>query len=310
MSALIKVDEVLTVEDVEIATDLGVVFSDLTDDMLNKVAQAQNSIAALTLASGYLLLKVKAEIQHGEFEQKLNSYGIPKQRASDLMRTAKFYTSLPEEKRSQVFKLGKSKMQMLAKADMEVVQDILDDPEAGIGELSVREMRRKILELEGKLANANAKIEADESRIKRLESKEFVTKFEHETEAIREECLQLQATCEIGLNGLLVQFNEATNSLETPEKQLRIEHAYIATVVVASRALELVERMREAGYALPERIKGEHILTPEEAARWVHDYPMLESAHSAKQIKREIDRENAREGKRGRKLGSTNKAKV
>jgi hypothetical protein len=309
MSNLISQYEFLTDADLEVATALGITFTGSIEDELNKIVQAQNSIAGLTLASGYMLLKVKTEVEHGEFDDKLKAFGIPRQRASELMRISKFYTSLPEEKRQQVYRLGKSKRQMGEMADMAVVQDILDDPEAGIGELSVREMRRKILELEGKLANANAKIEADDSRIRRLESKQFITQFEHETEAVREECLQLQATCEIGLNGLLMQFNEATNSLETPEKQLRIEHAYIATVVATSRALELVEHMRKAGYTLPERIKGEHILTPEESARWVHDYPMLESAHSAKQVKREVDRENAKEGKRGRKLGSTNKAK-
>lgn len=309
MVDLIEYKDSFTEQDLEVANNVGVIFSDNPLEMLQRVVAAQNAVAGLHLASGYLLLKVKSGVKHGEFEGELEKIGIAPNRASELIRIAKFYTSLPEEKRKQVYGIGKSKMDLLAAADMDVVQDILDDPEAGIGELTVREMRMKILALEGKLANAKAKIEIDESRIRRLESKEFITNFELETEAVREECLQLQATCEIGLNGLLVQFERALNSQESAEKQLRIEHAYIATVVAASRALELVERMRAAGYELPERIKGEHILTPEEALRWVHDYPMLESAHSAKQVKREIDRENAKEGKRGRKIGSTNKAK-
>lgn len=312
MTTLIKDFDFLTEADIDVATELGITLSGSVDDDLNRVVQAQNSIAALTLASGYLLLKVKKEVEHGEFESKLASYDIPSQRASDLMRTAKFYTALPEEKRKQVYKLGKSKMQMLAKADFEVVQDILEDPEAGIGELSVRDMRRKISELEGKLSNANAKLEVATGRINRLEGNEFVTKFEHATEAVRDECMHLQAGCELNLNSLHKLFNDCMygESVETAEQELRIEQIYVAISVAASRAITILESIREIipETSRPVRIQGQHILTPEEAERWLLDSQMLAGKHEADKLARDVKRENAKEGKRGRKIGSKNKA--
>jgi hypothetical protein len=98
---------------------------------------------------------------------------------------------------------------------------------------------------------------------------------------------------------------------DTSEQQLRVEQIYVAVSVAASRAITILEFMREIipETSRPVRIQGQHILTPEEAQRWLLDSQMLASKHEAEKLSRDVKRENTKEGKRGRKLGSTNKAK-
>jgi hypothetical protein len=120
--------------------------------------------------------------------------------------------------------------------------------------------------------------------------------------------MHLQAGCEFNLASLDKLFNQVFYAENTPEQQLRIEQVYIAVSVAASNAILLLETMRELMPEMPDRVQGQHILTPVEAERWLHDYPMIENKHNAEQAAREFKREEAKPKGRGRPAGSKNKS--
>ncbi len=159
--------------------------------------------------------------------------------------------------------------------------------------------------------NLDAEIERKEMQIKRLTSaKARCTDFLERTEEIREECMALQLGAELNLNSLQKLFEEVrAEDPSLPEWRLQIEQVWVVAHVVASRALDMVERMKECvrDGEMPERIMGQHILTPAEAQRWLLDYPMIENRHDAETANRQEKRDAAKPKGPGRPKGSTNK---
>src|ERR1017187_3515548 len=86
--------EVFTAEDDASAKLLGFVITGTPGECINRAVILQNSATSLTLEAGYLLLKTKSETGHGEFGKYLKAHDMERERAADLMRNAKFYTSL------------------------------------------------------------------------------------------------------------------------------------------------------------------------------------------------------------------------
>lgn len=130
------------------AQQLGIVIAGGLDDRISRAVVAYNMAARMAVEAGYLLLSVKADLAHGEFETGLTSLGLSRQRAAELMRMAKFATALPEGQRAELLNLPKSKVLALASADAEVIAELLEDGDVtDLEGLSVRELRQRIREL-------------------------------------------------------------------------------------------------------------------------------------------------------------------
>lgn len=134
----------LVAADTEAAESVGFVLAGSLADRVARLVQVQNTAARLAVEGGYLLLSIKAEMPHGDFEAGLESIGLTSQRASDLMRMAKFVTSLPPDRRAQLLKLDKTKLIMLSTADAETVQVLLEDGVTDFETLSSRELLKKL----------------------------------------------------------------------------------------------------------------------------------------------------------------------
>jgi hypothetical protein len=106
------------------------------------------------------------------------------------------------------------------------------------------------------------------------------------TEDVRANCLGAQKAMDKRLTGLMCNFKSDLPFVQTDaEAQLRVEQTWIAAHVIAARALDVIERMRaESPVPLPERVMGQHVLTPDEAARWLADAQLIENAESAAQV--------------------------
>lgn len=153
----------------------------------------------------------------------------------------------------------------------------------------------------GKRANnLDAEIERLELTNERLSKQKRLTSFEPHTEDVRLECMHLQAGVELNLNSIQTLFSQVMAEPGSPERQLRIEHTYIAATVALSRAHDLVQAMQAYDLELPARIQGQHMLTPEEAERWQTDYKSLENAQAAAEAARQIKRDADRPRGRGR----------
>ena len=122
--------------------------------------------------------------------------------------------------------------------------------------------------------------------------------------------MALQLGAELNLNSLQKLFEEVrAEDPSLPEWKLQIEQIWVTAHVVAARALDMVERMKDGvrDGEMPERVMGQHILTPAEAQRWMLDYPMIENRHAADAAARQEKRDAAKPKGPGRPKGSTNK---
>lgn len=135
------------------AGSLGIVLTGSLEERIGRAVYAFNNATRYAVEAGYLLLSVKAEVEHGQFGDGIEELGLSRQRAAELMRMAKFATALPDDRRAEMLMLPKSKVLALAGADAEVIADLLDAPEGedvDLASLSVRELRQRIRDLEAK----------------------------------------------------------------------------------------------------------------------------------------------------------------
>lgn len=145
-------DFAFTEADGAAAASLGIVLAGGVDDRIQRAVHHYNLAARLAVEAGYLLLSVKGEAEHGAFEEEIERLGLSSQRASELMRMAKFATSLPEDRRAELLMLPKSKVLAIASADQAVIQDLLEEG-GDFEDLSVRDLRKRIQELEAKVTD-------------------------------------------------------------------------------------------------------------------------------------------------------------
>ena len=163
-------------------------------------------------------------------------------------------------------------------------------------------------------ANLTASLERAEIQVKGLLDGRRLTQFEPRTEDMRAECMALQLGAELPMNALRKLIDETVaEDTAAPEWALRMDHLWIAAHAVLARAIDLVEDLRGLcpvdGVDMPDRPRGEHILTQEEALRWVQDYALIENRFEAQQAVRQQKRDEAKPKGPGRPKGSANKAK-
>jgi cell division septum initiation protein DivIVA len=196
---------------------------------------------------------------------------------------------------------------------LEAAYDAIEKERTAAQELQVKnaELAEDLKASERRAKNLDAECERKDSQIKRLaEAKKRTTEFLLRTEEIREECMALQLGAELNLNSLQKLFEEVrAEDPSLPEWRLQIEQIWVTAHVVAARALDMVERMKDSvrDGEMPERVMGQHILTPAEAQRWMLDYPMIENRHAADAAARQEKRDAAKPKGPGRPKGSTNK---
>lgn len=224
------------------------------------------------------------------------------------------FRKLPDDEKTALIEAAKSgdKEQLVDLAELLIEKHI---KEKAVLTTQAADLTEEIKFVERRANNMNAEIERLELVNERLgKKKERLTKFEEHTEAVRDECMHLQAGCELHLNSLQQLFEQVVNDAPTAEQGLRIEQIYVAASVAASHAFSMLEAMRALiPDGCPQRVQGQHILTPAEAERWMLDAQMLASTHAAEKLARELKREAKQDADkpkgRGRPAGATNKAK-
>lgn len=233
----------------------------------------------------------------GTFIEWIDASGMPKERVYEAIRIAKFFSRLPVAKRAQMLKLGKKPVLLLAKMPQEVIDkasengnDILDEAET----LTYDQLRDLLKQEQRKNERKDAELEHRDAiiaKMKQRDNRDY--QFHWKTHTVREECLAYQAECEVALNSLQAVFNEQLNDMEVAEKDLRIEQLWITANVIAARAATVLEHIRLHSLTdLPSAIASKHMLTDDEAERWLLDYPMIERKHEAAKAKREDARPN------------------
>lgn len=248
--------------------------------------------------------------EHSGFVSWIESQGIPRQRFYEAVAAAKFVMRLPSADVEKAISVGKSKLKLLASLPQEVIDRAAESGNDLIGKadmMTVAELKDEIKALQRREKNYEAELERTNSQIKRLsEAKKRTTDFLLRTEELREECMALQLGAELHLNSIKRLFEETDT--EAPEGALQMEHLWIVANTLAARSLDLLEFMRaRVPDDMPERPMTRHTLTPDEAMRWLCDYPLIENRFAAEAAVRESRRDATRPRGPGRPSGSKNK---
>lgn len=255
-----------------------------------------------------------SEIEKIGFVEWIEQHGLAMQRVYEAMRIAKFVAQLPQDQLNDVLQLGKVKVMLLASLSQEVIDNAAESGNDLIEKadmMTTAELKAEIKDLKKREKNYDAEIERKDSLIKRLsEDQQRTTDFLARTEDIRAECMALQMAVELPLNGLQKLFEEvAAEDPALPEWRLQMEQVWVTAHIAAARAADLIARMKTSAMAddMPERVMGDHILTPAEAERWLLDAKMIENRHAAEAAVRQEQRDAAKPRGPGRPKGSSSK---
>lgn len=258
-------------------------------------------------ALGLILLSLKKDVPHGEFLPELERRGFEERQARRAMAYANYVFTQSPKQQARLLEMPVTKVAALAGADPEVVETLMSDGDR-VEKTNVRDLldelkgyRQRELRLQDDLELARLQLERLQGEKRRL------TDLLPRTEDVRAECLALQAGAEWHLNALRKLFDDTEET--APEGFLQVETVWITANVIAARALDLVQRIRDMGPVnLPERPHGEHCMQPAEAQAWLLNYPLIESRLSGEAASRQEKRDAMKPRGPGRPAGSKNKA--
>lgn len=161
--------------DVTQITDIGdLVGFDLSADLpanvlIEKAAQAVAVVDRLHVGAGLCLIKAKSMLPHGEFVSHLKQSGIPKQRASEMMRLCESLIECSLEDRKKLLQQPKVVLLGLSRMDDEVRQQWLDTGELD-DVLTLNEYKAKLAKKDKSEALLQQENEQLSLKIKRMEA--------------------------------------------------------------------------------------------------------------------------------------------
>jgi hypothetical protein len=225
---------------------------------------------------GKALVILKAITDHGDFGSRIGDLGFSMRTAQCFMRAA-----IRVAQNGGVALLAKQAKNVSAFLEMVTLEDDdiqnilqLDD----LDKMSASQLRNLARNLRQDKDVLQTELNTADAKVRRLQSGYASSDPEMPKETVisRAYCLGAQRAVELKLEGLWKNFAQEAGA-GTEDARLRLEQQWVAANIIAARALETVQRMREASPVdLPERIMGQHILTPEEAERWARDARLIE----------------------------------
>lgn len=172
-SASVRIFEFTSAE-VDLAGFFKIDLSGSPADLVNQAAGRANAAVKNIVEAGLFLLaaqeRIVSEQSDTSFKDFVEEIGIPRQRAYEYMSYAKFAATLDEEKRDEIFGLGKIKVLELAKADPEVVADLFADEDMDIQAISVRELKQRIREEKAARAQTSVELKKTELENEKLQA--------------------------------------------------------------------------------------------------------------------------------------------
>jgi len=305
-----------TASDSTAAESLGIVIGGSTADRITRAVTAYNQAARLAVEAGYLLLSVKSEVEHGQFEDGVAALGLSSQRASELMRTAKFITALPEGQRVEMLALPKSKVLALASADPEVIAQMLEDGDVSdLDDMSVRGLRQRIRELEAQTTDLSVQRDKAEADLKAAEKKSRRAARDEEDAVVplvvadlRAELAALLKKAELAITSLhpvgvevvgLVAHSDASEWAK-PTLRLGLSGLLAVRELVDGSIKSFVEAMGENAKRLASRPDSLAFLDASEVKAVAEEWAALTALHQHEAALREHERAQARPKGKGR----------
>jgi hypothetical protein len=271
------------VDPFSIADELGYEGSLAIDVLEERIRFYQRRTVEDAIELGKHLLLLKSVTNHGEFEERIEALGFSARSARRFMQAAgRVYKSDTVSLLAKRVKGIKGFLELLTLEDDDI-QNILELDD--LDRMSASQLRNLARKRREERDTLNTRLNTAEDRANRLMCgyAAYDPDMSKETVIARAYCMGAMKTAETKLEGLLRNFAQESRA-ETEDARIRLEQQWVAANIIAARAMGVIERMRElAPFGLPERVMGQHILTPDEAARWRIDARLIEDNESAEE---------------------------
>ena len=302
----------------ELAESLDMYYPKSLSDAVRSNAESIKWRARETVQIGIYVAYIKEHAEHGLYLSTLKDQGISSQRASEFLSVLRMLGKFPVPKRRELLGLGKTKMIALAKFEPETIEEMAESGELDeFAALSKREVIDKLRLKEQELKDKDNELWEEQQKKKPRPKNRWPEKVLH----IREEA----AVTSMNIGHLADQLqllvndlggSELHSSLSKKDLQGQTEYGAAAQAVYLA-AVESYRRLKDAVMAYEN--SGHPVFSierPEEIAQLDEaELTNVQTLHGlfVEEFKRDtnerrIKRTNkAREGKRGRKLGSGKK---
>ncbi len=276
---------------------------------ISEINRAERSL----MRAGACFIALKGQLPHGQFEIALEAAGVPLRQAQKAMQITQMLSELPQAVAQRLALAPPSKLLAIARADDQVLERLIEKGElADMGTISVRELELKIKRLEGQLATEHTKRETAQAetarvkdralhRLQRVDMPEFCV-------VAREESTALTEQIDVALDGLTSLLND---NLLASHTEVAEADRYAATAAGTffhslkaawARAGFLLQQIDEHfGEPATGMARFEHQLKVAEVDAFKHAREQIIGRMKAQASNREAVRENAKEGKKGRK---------
>lgn len=165
---IVKVDNVgkfeITETAIALAARFGLNLADTKETRVDRAAQNMNRSMQCMVAAGLDLASLQADCEHGEFLTLIEERGFEQRGAYRAISYTRFLLSRSDDERERLLEMPKSKVLALASADSVVIDDLLAEGDEGdLATLSVRELRKRIHELEANNVDLSVQVDTAEA---------------------------------------------------------------------------------------------------------------------------------------------------
>lgn len=113
----------------------------------------QDAVQKHFAALGLVMLSLKTDLPHGEFQREVEARGFEARQTQRAMGYAQFVFSRPKVEQGELLKLSHTKVCALAAADPEVIELVMQDGIEEIDAYSVRGFRQKMADLRAQITD-------------------------------------------------------------------------------------------------------------------------------------------------------------
>lgn len=253
----------------------------------------------------------KDQIGHGGFMAAIEKAGVSGDHVQRAMQLAGFLGRLPEGEARKLASQPYTKVLALAKADPEVVDDLVQSGEIdAVGSLSVRELRERLRKADRDQANLQTRLDTAENRARMLARQGAALQTEedlpHFALIVRQEAMALTEQMGFCLDNLeAIAGEHLLQEVKHPEaakwQPVAASTYWHALAAVHARAQVLLRRIEGTFEGAVGAIDLDVQLSPVEIKRHIEGRDLLLAQHQAKAKARDDARENNKPGKRGAK---------
>jgi hypothetical protein len=262
--------------------------------------------------AGRCWLIAKEQIGHGGFTSAIARAGLSEDHVNRAMQLCSFLSRLPEQEARKLSIQPYTKVLALAKADPEVIDELVSTGEIdGIGELSVRQLRERLKRDASEIRRLQTSLETSQRHAQQMARANSALEAESElprfARSVRHEAFALEQ----GAGWMLDNFEAICNEellrdVQHPEahrwQPVAATNAHAALNALRGRITRLIQQIERAYPSSPDEAIGlDHQLSPLELMSLVERCERMRHGIKRDIEAREAERANTQAGRRGRK---------